>query len=63
MPSERCLGEDMRFSDGKVLLAFFSILESWGAIAALQQTLILLSPAPIQTNTRGGDQNLQSIGS
>ena len=38
----------------------FSILESWGAVAASQQTF-LLSPAPIQANTRGGDQNMQGI--
>ena len=31
------------------------------AVAALQQTF-LLSPAPIQANTRGGDLNMQGIG-
>ena len=31
-----------------------------GAVAATQQTF-LLSPAPIQVNSRGGDQNMQEI--
>ena len=41
----------LRFSDTRIL----------GAVAASQQTF-LLSPAPIQANTRGGDQNMQGIG-
>ena len=36
-----------RFSDPRI----------WGAVAASQQTF-LLSPAPIQANTRGGDQKM-----
>ena len=28
----------------------------------LRSKLFLLSPAPIHTNTRGGDQNMQGIG-
>ena len=39
-----------RFSDPRIL----------GAVAASQQTF-LLSPAPNQTNTRGGDQKMQGI--
>ena len=39
-----------RFSDPRIL----------GAVAALQQTF-LLSPAPIQANTKGGDQNKQGL--
>ena len=46
--------EDIRFSDGGVL-AFFRSWNLGGAVAASQQTF-LLSPAPIQANTRGGDQ-------
>ena len=42
-------------------VAVFSIMESWGAVAASQQTF-LLSPAPIQANTRGGDHNMQGTG-
>ena len=52
--------EDIRFSDGGVL-AFF---RSWnlGGLLLLRSKLLLLSPAPIQANTRGGDQNMQRIG-
>ena len=42
-------------------VAVFSIMESWGAVATSQQTF-LLSPAPIQANTRGGDKNMQRLG-
>ena len=50
---------DIRFSDGGVL-AFF---RSWnlGGLLLLRSKLFLLSPAPIQANTRGGDQNMQGI--
>ena len=48
--------EDIRFSDGGVL-AFF---RSWnlGGLLLLRSKLFLLSPAPIQANTRGGDQKM-----
>ena len=52
--------EDICFSDGRVL-AFF---RSWnlGRLLLLCSKLFLLAPAPIQANTRGGDQNMQGIG-
>ena len=40
-----------RFFDPRIL----------GADAASQQKF-LLSPAPVQANTKGGDQNIQGIG-
>ena len=54
------VAEDIRFSDGKV----FAFFRSWnlGGLLLLRSKLFLLSPAPIQANTRGGDQNMQGIG-
>ena len=44
------------------VLAFFRSWNSEGLLL-LRSKLFLLSPAPIHTNTRGGDQNMQGIGS
>ena len=43
------------------VLAFFRSWNSEGLLL-LRSKLFLLSPAPIRTNTRGGDQNMQGIG-
>ena len=43
------------------VLAFFRSWNSEGLLL-LRSKLFLLSPAPIHTNTRGGDQNMQGIG-
>ena len=48
--------EDISFSNAG------GVFSNLGAVAALQQTFLFFL-APIQTNTRGSDQNIQVIGS
>ena len=48
--------EDIRFSDDRVL-AFFQSL-NLGGCCCFAANFFLLSPAPIQANTRGGDQKM-----
>ena len=55
----RLLGQPLSAIPLHEVVSPFLLLEG---LLLLRSELCLLSPAPIHTNTRGGDQNMQGIG-